>query len=133
MANWYGTSRTNYFKVKDTDAFKGFVSQFSGVKLWDGPDGAFALGADSGSDGYWPSEFPDDGSGEDIDFIDAVSEHLADGEIAVFVTSGAEKLRYVTGYAIAVRNDGERLQVSIDDIYELVMSEWGVQTTEAAY
>lgn len=135
MANWYGASRTNYFKVKDAEVFKTFIAQFGSVDLWEivQADETVVYGLGDNGEGYWPSEIPDDGSGEEIDFIGAVSEHLADGEVAVFMSSGAEKLRYVTGDAVAIRNDGERLQISIDDIYDLAKREWGVEPTLAQY
>ncbi len=41
---------------------------------------------------------------EDFDLVEELAQHLADGEIAVLVEAGAEKLRYITGDAVAVRN-----------------------------
>lgn len=129
MANWCGESRSNYFRVKDAEAFKAAMSAFD-VKVWD-KDDFFALGAGRCSDGDWPSY--DAEADEDFDFADIVSKHLADGEIAVFMTIGAEKIRYLTGYAVAFNNKGERESLSLDRIYDFVEQRWGVQPTRAEY
>lgn len=49
------------------------------------------------------------------------------------MTTGAEKLRYLTGYAFALYADGRRLDVNLDDIYDKARAEFGVQPTQASY
>ena len=137
MANWYGTSRSNYFHVKDKEAFWQFVVD-TGVKAFTDDQGRYAVAADSENDGYWPSSIfkcHEDGTEdyEDIDFEDELAPHLADGEVAVLMTAGAEKLRYVTGYAIAVKNDGSRMTLDINDIYDNVLHAWGIDPSRAEY
>jgi len=118
MADWIGSSRTNYFHVKDAQAFKEAMSALD-VEVWDNAEDAtlFGLGCGEWSDGSWPSY--DVEEEVDFDFIDKVWPHLADGEVAVFETIGAEKLRYLTGHATAVDHTGARVDIDIRDIYEL--------------
>jgi hypothetical protein len=58
---------------------------------------------------------------------------LAPGEVCIFQQVGAEKLRYLSGWAVAVNGAGERLQISIDDIYTLVRERWSLKPSEAKY
>lgn len=64
----------------------------------------------------------DEQSGEEreVDLVAEISSHLADGEVAILQEVGAEKLRYLTGYSIAVNSLGQTFSVDIDDIYQKV-------------
>jgi hypothetical protein len=89
-------------------------------------------------DGIWPSSIfkcYEDGTEdyEDIDFVDELAPHLADGEVAVLMTAGAENLRYVTGYAIALKNDGSTMTLDINNIYDNVLHAWGINPSRAEY
>lgn len=128
MANWYGMSRSNYFRVKDEAAFRAAMIDV-GAHVETNKDGLFAVFGDD--EGYWPSY--DGDTDEDYDFVDKVAPHLADDEIAVFITVGNEKSRYGTGVAEAFNNKNEREVVDIQEIYHNVAERWGVVTTEASY
>lgn len=133
MANWYGVVRTNYFRVKDVAAFEAAFANYD-VEVIEDNEGR--VGLIGSSEGYWPDQVvTDEGELTDVDFdiTEAVVEHLLDNEVAVFVGAGAEKARYVTGYATAINAAGERLGISIDDIYGLVKQQWGVTPTAAEY
>lgn len=145
MANYYSTCRSNYFKIGRPKDFLEWVESmpdlvFSskdkqtedpkdlvGMVYVDNPDGA-----------GWPTyrymkyeegEYDDE---VDIDFFQELSEFLAPGEVAIFMEVGAEKLRYLSGYACAVNSDGDFLQVTLNDIYDKVRQEWGVEDVSAA-
>lgn len=117
MANWYGTSRSNYFRVKEEAAFRQWADNLHlGIFEHDQDHGLFAIHPGDWCDnGSWPS--CDLETDEEIDIADQLSKHLAEGQVAVLMTAGAEKLRYITGYAIAVNADGDVVSVSLDDIY----------------
>lgn len=138
MVNWYGSARSNYFRVKDSEAFKEALSRL-GVDVYDGNgihDGLVMICVSEGSDsGGWPTEGYDDeiGEGYDIDIETIVAEHLADGEVAVLMEVGAEKLRYLTGWAVAIHSSGSVERVSIDDIYQKARKAFGVDPTPAIY
>lgn len=128
MANWYGMSRSNYFRVKDEAAFRAAMIDV-GAHVETNKDGLFAVFGDD--EGYWPSYNGE--TDEEFDFTEKVAPHLADGEIAVFITVGNEKARYGTGCAIAFDNTGEAESLDIDRIYELAEQRWGKRPTEASY
>ena len=60
-----------------------------------------------------------------------VAERLTDGEVAVFMEAGHERL-YVVGFAVAINNKFETREVSLDGIYELA-TELGPNVTVAEY
>lgn len=166
MADWFGSARSNYFRVKDEKKFREWASScgltvasskdpyrmvLNDAKPEDEP--LFAVYPDDSSDfGGWPSQrfvegppVPDDDTGvmeqEDGDFVDLditeeLAQHLPEGEVAILMEIGNEKLRYLTGWATAVRvKDGkpEFLPINLNDIYSRVTADWGVVPTKAEY
>lgn len=69
----------------------------------------------------------------EVDFFDWVGRYLADGEISVFQEIGSERSRYLSGSACAIRNDGERVQLDLNDIYALALEKLGAEPTRAEY
>jgi len=132
------SARTNYFRVKDVDAFNKWIKQFSGLEtIVQERQGTVGILFDDGVPNCrWETEKFDDGSEHDVDvevdFMEELALHLADNEVAILQEAGAEKLRYINGYAIAVNNKGERRQISIDNIYDLA-KELGSNITRAEY
>jgi hypothetical protein len=95
MANWYGSSRSNYFRVKDGDVFLKWAEE-RGLGVFKNKEeaGLFAIhGGESTDDGSWPS-FDVEGDTE-IDLVTELAQHLAKRQIAVLLEVGAEKLRYL--------------------------------------
>ena len=142
MANWDGLDRTNYFRVKDRDAFLAFNARCSGVTLcWQGDElaepsavpppeaTAFAFYADDGEG--WPS-YDSEGEEMEPDFVSQLIEHVADDDVIVFVSAGYEKARYATGVASAYHK-GECVQISINDIYAKAKEAFGIEPTTAEY
>jgi hypothetical protein len=132
MANYCSTARTNYFRVKDVDAFNAWAKEYEDnyrVEVVDKED-TFAILFD-GESGI-PTSREVDGDYDDIDFMDELSKHLADDEVAILHEAGAEKLRYINGFAIAINNKAERRVVSLDDIYTFA-KELGKNVTLAQY
>jgi len=120
MANYYASCRSNYFKVKDEDAFILAMSEIPGIEVSQEANDTFCLlGGDPDGAG-WPSWVQDDdGKDIEIDLPLEVSKYLADGEVAIFMESGAEKLRYVVGYAVAINSQGEQVSIGLNDIYDM--------------
>jgi hypothetical protein len=119
MANYYASCRTNYFKVKDDEAFENAMSEIPGVEVTTDAAGYGLLGDDPDGAG-WPGWYMDDDDNEiEVDIYQAVAEHLVDGEVAIFMESGAEKLRYIVGFAVAVNNKGEIKALGLNDIYKM--------------
>ena len=131
MANWYGTSRSNYFKVENEEAFREWAERRD-LEVLENPSGLFGVAPSSMSeDGSWPSYDCDEDC--EIDFQAELIEHLAEGQVAIIMTIGAEKLRYLTGYSVALAWDGRRISVDIADIYDKVETEFGVAPNIAEY
>ena len=132
MANYYSSARTNYFRVKDVGAFNAWFKEFEeggGAELVN-EENTFAILFDQESG--VPSSRQNGDDFDEIDFMSELSEHLADDEVAILQESGAEKLRYIVGYAVAINNKGERRKISIDGIYDLA-KELGKNVTQAEY
>lgn len=126
MADWSGSARTNYFRVNDLKAFEASLAPFSNLHIQPEndpkPAGQPQRVCVLETDGYgWPSTHYDEETDEDIevDLAALIAEHLIDGEVAVLMETGAEKLRYLTGMAVAVNAAGETRTVSLEDIYDL--------------
>ena len=135
MANWYGTSRSNYFRVKDKDAFLKWA-EVRGLGVFKNEESAdlFAIHGGSTDDGSWPS-YDMEGDTE-IDLVAELAEHLAKGQIAVLMEIDAEKLRYLTGVAIAINHKGRVVELTLSDIYRKAARAFRVaenEITQATY
>ena len=133
MANYESAARSSYFRVKDEQAFRALFEDH-GIEVVGsnqddsvGEDGCVALLCVG--DGGWSNDY---GPDEDQDIVSIVAPHLADGWVAVFVEAGHEKLRYCSGFAVAVNGKGETRQVSLNDIYPLA-AQLGENVTDASY
>lgn len=131
MANYYSTARTNYFNVKDEDSFRAFASQFSSLEIVQNKAKQFAILFDQ--ECGVPSWYYDQ-NGEEIetDFIQELAKHLADDSVAIIISVGNEKMRYIDGYAEAVNNKGESVSLRLWDIYEMA-AKLGKDVSRAEY
>lgn len=116
MGTYYGTARSNYVRVKDAAAFRAFIGSFPDLELQEHEAGfVFYAAGDHG----WDFSRDDDAEEMDVEaFAEALSEHLAEGQVAVLIEVGNEKLRYLTGSALAVDWRGNTVDVSLFSIYE---------------
>ncbi|WP_236746426.1 hypothetical protein [Mycobacteroides abscessus] len=87
------------------------------------------MARDDDGGGYWSyviwAEEPDEEDRE-VDVPELIASHLEEGQVAVFVHAGAEKLRYLHGYSVAVHSDGRQVRVDLDDVYERASAEFGI-------
>jgi len=136
MATYTSSARTNYFRVKDVDAFNKWIKQFRGLEtIVQERQGTVGILFDDGVPTYrWGTIEGDeiDFNEVEIDFMEELALHLADEEVAVLQEVGAENLRFVNGYAIAVNNKGGRRDISLENIYDLA-KELGSKITRAEY
>ena len=131
MAEYEGYARTNYFKVKDLTAFRAWAEplDLDFTTDVDDPD-AIALLSHT-EHGVWPYK---DAENEEIpDFALALSEHLAPGQVAVLMEVGHEKMCYVSGYATAINDEGERIDIALSDIYKMAKEKFNVDISAAEY
>jgi hypothetical protein len=78
---------------------------------------------------YAHMEYADD----EIDVARELSEHLAEGSVAVLEEVGAERLRYLNGWAQAVDHRGEKITVTLDDVYAKAREAGWPEPTRAVY
>lgn len=122
MANYYACARSNYFQVKDLEAFKKEIETPSIEIHEEGEKGICILFYEGIISDYY------DENGEDyieINWADIFKRHLKEFQVAVFMESGAEKLRYIVGYAIAYSWTGETVEVNLNSIYGLAGEKFG--------
>lgn len=122
MANFYGTARTNYFKVKDSAKFLAWLETLSSVEslqhITVKGETLFGFASVCYDSGCFPTVRYDEETGDGIEiwWAEELSAHLADGEVAVMIEAGAEKLRYISGWARAIHSSGDEVFVNLDDI-----------------
>lgn len=135
MSNFNGTARSNYFRVKDAESFKEAMGALPDIDVWE-KDGKFAISSDDPDTGTWPTSGYNYETDEEVeyDMPTEVAPHLADGEVCVLMEAGSEKLRYISGWAVAFDNT-ERpvVRVSLNDIYAKAKEAFGVEPTDASY
>ena len=127
MANYTATARSNYFAVKDAAAFEAWCQERD-IKTWQGTHenaGRHAIAPNDTSDsGSWPEYCDDDGDPIE-DLCNALAAQLADGEVAVLLEVGNEKLRYLIGTATAVHASGKRVDFCLSEIYTRAREAFG--------
>lgn len=133
MANYYSMGRTNHFAVKDPDAFAEYITPLVGDgdvirEERDGVEGFILLFPD-GIPCYYD---PEDGESVELEWDRILAPHLADGEVCVMQEIGNEKLRYLTGYAIAFNNKGDKEYINLSSIYDQA-KELGTRITQAEW
>lgn len=116
MANYCCTVRTNYFHVKDPDAFRAGMEHVRGsedsVELWEEKDEngniMFGFGCYGGLFGKVRDE-DDEPRDADEDYdvafnlmINFLQESVADDDAILVMEAGNEKLRYVVGDIIII-------------------------------
>jgi len=121
MAQYIASARSNYFQVKDPNALRRELGDFDIEVRNDDPENPnrVVLLCDS-EYGSWPSWRYDEQAADDVelDVAALVAGHLTPGEVAVLIESGAEKLRFIGGYAVAVNSSGDQVHLSLEEIYE---------------
>lgn len=135
MANYYAKARSNYFRVKDRRAFNLWACERN-LEAWEqGDTGLVAIRPDDYEEGGWPSMMLNEKTDEydDVDIPAELSEHLVEGEVAILMEVGWEKLRYLTGHAIAVNAAGDIEHISLHNAIMDKAKTMGTAVTEPLY
>lgn len=116
MANYESVTRSNYFHVKDEDAFSKFMDTVSGddMHCWSDKD---EDGNTLHAFGCYGSIYgvPIGAEENDFDFfLSGLQKHIAPEDAVILMESGHEKLQYVTGYATII-TAGDIETISIYD------------------
>ena len=64
-----------------------------------------------------------------VHVLNELSRHLADGEVAVLMEIGNQKLQFLNGTAYAVHSDGRTVRLHLNEIYERAAKELGVEVS----
>lgn len=115
MANFYGSGRTNYVKVKDKDKFKELCEKYDFTFIEQDGKVGFYTNNEDGDSTFWEEDENEDM--QPTDTLPEFAELMKDNEVLVFQRIGNEKMRYLVGEAIAYNNKGKSVVVSINDIY----------------
>jgi hypothetical protein len=126
MANYYANARTNYFKVKDIEAFKTAIEDYplEVVSRDDNPEFVALFVADTGDDGAFPwcDFYTDDADGDEIDWTAIFKRHLQENSVVIIQEVGNEKQRYFGGIAVAINSKGEEIIIDINSIFDQALS-----------
>ena len=125
MATYVSTARTNYFKVTDEKKYQGIYRKlFSEDNIHDFTEFDKEGNRLHGFGAYGPisynrsEENPDDD--DDIwGFAEDLQKILPDGEAFIYMESGWENLRYITGYTLVATKD----QIKASE-----MNTWAIDT-----
>ena len=128
MANYHGEARTNYFRVIDQDKFEEALERIAGIEFVEKGDHHVAILFD---DSIPSHDLHDD----EIDWPALIAGHLAKDSVCIMMEVGAEKLRYLNGYTIAIHPNGKTIEISLMDIYQQAQEAFGddVEITKAEY
>lgn len=129
MANWYGAARSNYVLIKNLGAL------VDALDPW--PIGIHKKHADDSENSVlvcFLSEEQDSGGWPSLDFNDnefdpktCICPHMEPGQVLVMMEIGHEKLRVLTGHAVAYNHEGKFVTVNLNDIYEKAAEAFGVE------
>lgn len=123
-------ARSNYVLVKDIDALKADLPEDLDIEVTTGSGEQADMVALLCENGLWPSYYDEDeDEDQPFDIVGVFAQHLAEGQVAVFHEVGHDKMRFMIGNAIAVTHTGERVEVSIDDIYAKAAEAFSVDKT----
>lgn len=134
MSTFYGSERSNGFRVKDPGRFKTWARSvgLSPVITEDPARNQFVLyPAGTSNDGYFPSFLWNEDTDEqyELDMVAELSRHLLEGEVAILVRAGFDRGKYVSGSAQAITWDGRTRILSLNDIYSIAVGELGADPT----
>lgn len=113
MANYCCAYRTNYFKVKDNEKFKEFMTHVYAEDLEvfhkkdENGNELYGFGGYGGISGYFNNESEYEDSDEAWDnaydnFIDGLAKQVAEDDAILLFEVGNEKLRYVVGSVVVI-------------------------------
>lgn len=102
------------FKVKDVEKFRSAMEEIGVVTEVRNIDENFVMIHCNGDS--WPNDYVKDGAFTIIDLPKIISGHLIGGSIAILREVSIDRFE-VGGQAIAVDSSGNRVEVSLEDIY----------------
>lgn len=107
MADYNGTVRTNYFRIKDENAFRELMERvYPGIHVFEKLDPCghklFGFGSYEAIAGVKLAAIDEDPDAQESaydEFIRCLQECIADDDAIIMIEAGHEKLNYVAGKA----------------------------------
>ena len=134
MADFLATSRSNYVIVKNVDAAIKSLKPYD-IPIRHHPKNKNAIMlAGCHANGTFNSSYVDE-SGDEIylDLAEWASTNLADNQVLVLVSAGAEKLRYISAWAEAYTWKGEVITVDLlDTLFSKICENLDIDAIEVA-
>lgn len=119
--------RSNYFAVQDEQSFLSFCNRhgLGVIQQGDNPR-LFGFLSDGQEQPFLDLE-------EGGDYIAELSQHLADGSVAVVMQVGNDKMRFFLGHCWALNNKGHVREIDLSDIYDAAQPLGSIPVTRAEY
>lgn len=157
MSTYTSAYRTNYFRVRDLDAFRQTLTangiaidpysldepHLSTTPPAAAPQGSVAIIAPNGTPwldadytkAEWEEEHNDDTEKPEFyeDIVYLIADHIVPGDVAIITVTGQEKMAYLTGVAFAIDHTGELITVTLDDIYDKAATAFAGATITQAW
>ena len=134
MADFYATSRSNFVIVKDVQAAIESLKDYD-IPIHRHPTNSNAIMlAGCEDNGTFSLSCVDDNS-EDVylDLAEWCKTHLADNQVLVLVSAGAEKLRYISAWAEAYTWKGEVVTVDLlETLFSKIYEKLDIDAIEVA-
>lgn len=114
--------RSNYFAVRDMAAFEAFCERHDMKMITESRD-TVRCGFLSPREVMFEDEMEDDLEDDEdeeegeSDWMSALASHIADGEVAVVMQVGNDKMRFLAAHAWAVNSQGATQELDLDEIY----------------
>ena len=112
MANYYGFTRTNYFRIKNEEAFKEYINTLATTdgdfELWTKEDNNETYYAFGGNGSLYSIE------NDEEDIYQKLSEYVHQHDAIIITEVGYEKLRYLTGVSMVITQKG----YEVVDLYD---------------
>jgi hypothetical protein len=136
MAQFFGQARSNYFAVKDAEAFKTELANYPVEVITQEKDGVTLYGFidadENGEADLWSMWDEEEDETVEVDWAEIFKRHLQDDWVAVIISVGWEKYRYFQGDTVAFNNKGESKTINLEHIYEFA-KDLGSNRTFATY
>ena len=134
MADFHATSRSNFVIVKDAQAAIASLKNYD-IPIRLHPKNANAIMLEGcEADGTFNLSYVDEEFNDIyLDLAEWSATHLADNQVLVLVSAGAEKLRYISAWAEAYTWKGEVVTVNLlDTLFKKIYEKLDIDAIEVA-
>ncbi len=133
MANYIAKCRSNYFRVKDREAFNRFCEENDLEAFEDCQSGQVGFLC-YGNVPPGANIRRSDGIIEEREFFSVLATHLKRGSVAIVMEVGSEEFRYLAGEGIAVNSTGRTVSIDLgSEIHRLAKRLTSCKITPCQY